>query len=253
MTYIIAEAGSNHDGDYRQATKLIDIAAGAGADAVKFQCIPPLERDWMPELQNHASESGIDFLATPFDIDAVAELDALGVPAIKIAAPELVNLQLIQAAAETGRPLILSTGMATMDEVHRAVIEAVTAGRFTDDDLTLLQCTTRYPTPSHQVNLRAMQTMRERFGVNVGLSDHTLGIAIPIAAAALDASVIEKHFTISRDLEGPDHPFAVEPDELKAMVQGIRDVEKALGDGVKDGPLEGELVENRGRRLTWTN
>jgi N,N'-diacetyllegionaminate synthase len=246
--YVIGEAGSNHDGDVNQAVKLIEIAAEAGANAVKFQCIPPLERKWMPMLKDEAEYAGIDFLATPFDLDAVAYLDELDVPAIKIAAPELVYLELMEAAAATGRPLIISTGMATMKEIDQALTTARVLG---DDDVTLLQCTTRYPTPANQINLRAMETMRDRYRIPVGLSDHSLGIAVPIAAAALGASIIEKHFTISRDLEGPDHPFAIEPHELKAMVDGIREVEQALGDGRKDGPVEGERVESRGRRLRW--
>ncbi len=252
MTYVIAEAGSNHDGEYGRALDLIHIAADAGADAVKFQCIPPLERDWMPALKDSATNDDIDFLATPFDLDAVAYLDKLDVPAIKIAAPELVYLKLIKAAAATGRPLIISTGMATVDEIETALERADLASDLPEGaHVTLLQCTTRYPTPASQINLRAMEAMRNAWNTEVGLSDHSLGIAVPIAAAALGASIIEKHFTISRDLKGPDHPFAIEPHELKAMVDGIREVEQALGDGRKDGPVEGELVENRGRRLHW--
>ena len=246
--YVIAEAGSNHDGKFEQAVELIEIAAEANADAVKFQCLAPLERRWLPDLKLLAEVNQIDFLATPFDPEAVAFLDRLDVPAIKIAAPELVNLELIEAAAETGRPLILSTGMADLSEIQ-GVINA--AAGMSIAPVTLLQCTTRYPTPAHQANLRAMETMRQAFSVPVGLSDHTLGINVPIAAATLGANVIEKHFTLDRTLEGPDHPFAVEPDELKAMVEGIREAEAALGDGRKDGPQEGERVESRGRRLRW--
>ncbi len=252
--YIIAEAGSNHDGDYNQALELISIAVEAGCDAVKFQLIPPFRREWLEKLNADCSdEPSIDFLATPFDLDAVAALDAIDVPAIKIAAPELVYLELIEAAAATGRPLIISTGMATWDEIEQA-LEVVGDGHVTlvgDGHVTLLQCTTRYPTPANQINLRAIEEMSIRFQVPCGLSDHSLGIAIPIGAAARGANIIEKHFTISRDLKGPDHPFAIEPHELNKMVQGIREVEKALGDGRKDGPVEGELVENRGRRLSW--
>ncbi len=251
MTYIIAEAGSNHDGDFDRALDLIDIADEAGCDAVKFQLIPPFGRDWLEELNVYCShEPSIDFLATPFDLDAVAALDAIDVPAIKIAAPELVYLELIEAAAATGRPLIISTGMATWDEISAAV--RVCHQNQDNYEVTLLQCTTRYPTPVNQINLQAMPEFTERYArVKTGLSDHSLGIAVPIAAAALGASIVEKHFTISRDLKGPDHPFAIEPHELKQMVDGIRTVEKALGDGRKDGPVEGELVENRGRRLSW--
>lgn len=251
--YIIAEAGSNHDGDWARAFDLTHVAAHAGADAVKFQCLAPFHSDWMAPLQKEATALGLDLLATPFDSVAV-KIVADYCPAIKIASPEIVNLPLIRKAAETGLPLILSTGMAIMDEVKAALLavgvdEAMGLGD--EIEIILLQCTTRYPALADQANLRAMATMRDAFGVPVGLSDHTLGIAVPIAAAALGARIIEKHFTLDRTLEGPDHSYALEPDELKAMVKGIREVEQALGDGHK-GPVEGELVEARGRQLTWT-
>lgn len=246
--YIIAEAGSNHDGSLEQAFSLIDIAADAGADAVKFQCLEPLKREWLPELQKYATQEEIDFLVTPFDVEAVEVLDELDVPAIKIASPEIVNLELVEAVAKTRRSTILSTGMADGVEILDAV-------QLFDHrtELALLQCTTAYPAPYEKVNLRAMDGLR-LIGSDcpVGLSDHSLGIAIPIAAAALGARIIEKHFTLDRSLEGPDHSYALEPDELKSMVEGIRQVQLALGNGVKSGPVEGELVEARGRQLQWT-
>jgi N-acetylneuraminate synthase/N,N'-diacetyllegionaminate synthase len=245
--YIIAEAGSNHDGDLEQARALIDVAAQAGVNAVKFQCIDPLRKEWLPDLKKHTVAWGMEFLATPFDVDAVKLLDELNVAAIKIASPELVRENLLTAAARTKRPLILSTGMATMGNIERAL--EVTG--FRTEHVALLQCTTRYPTPYEQANLYAMDTLRDAFGVTVGLSDHTLGTAVPIAAAALRASIIEKHFTLDRGLKGPDHSYALEPEELKAMVQGIRQVEVALGDGHK-GPQKGELIEARGRTIQWT-
>lgn len=263
--YVIAEAGSNHDGDFSQAQRLIEIAADALCDAVKFQCLPPFEREWAEPLQAIAHEAGLDFLATPFDVEAVRFLDELRVPAIKIASAEIMNEELLEALAETERPLILSTGMCSLEDIERAldVISQAAPYRAATDhaipnqtqpyhDLCLLQCTTKYPAMPGEINLRAIDTIRERFDVPVGFSDHSLGISIPIAATAFRPVILEKHFTIDRDLEGPDHSYAIEPDELKAMVEGIRTVELAMGDGKKDGPVEGELVEARGRRLAWT-
>ena len=244
--FVIAEAGSNHDGKYEQATRLIDAAVEAKCDAVKFQCLPSFPREWAPRLKMYAEREGITFLATPFDVEAVVELDKLDVAAIKIASPEIVNLDLVKVAAQTNRPLLLSTGMAKLGEVDKALWTA--AWR----DIVLLQCTTRYPCPPEQANLQAMDTMRDAFQIPVGLSDHTLGIAVPIAAAALGAAVIEKHFTLDRGLEGPDHSYAVEPRELREMVASIRKVEAAWGDGRKR-PQDGELTEARGRDLRWTS
>jgi N,N'-diacetyllegionaminate synthase len=269
--YVIAEAGANHNRDLDIARKLIDVAAEAGADAVKFQTYsgksiystktpsfkylepvsgdkPPAElleeialpREWQPLLAEAARERGIDFFSTPFDFDAVAELDALDVPVLKIASFEIVDLGLIRRAAQTGRPLLISTGMATMGEIADALGAARDGGA---EAVGLMQCTSVYPAPAERANLRAMETMRAAFGVPVGLSDHTEGIAVPIAAAALGAAFVEKHFTLDRTMEGPDHPFAVEPDELTAMVAGIRETHSALGDGRKDGPSPEEAGE----------
>jgi sialic acid synthase SpsE len=261
--YVVAEAGANHNRDLGIAAELIDVAAAAGADAVKFQTYsgsriysrrtPPisslqavsdkpaaefmeeisLPREWQPRLAAHANQLGIDFFSTPFDHEAVNELDELDVPAIKIASFEIGDLPLIAHAAATGRPLILSTGMATLGEIEEALDAAAKAG---GSRVALLQCTSMYPAPARLVNLRAMATIAQAFAVPVGLSDHTIGTSVPIAAAALGAAVIEKHFTLDRSLPGPDHSFAVEPDELTGMIVAIREIEEALGDGRKHGP-----------------
>ncbi len=245
--YVIAEAGSNHNGDFGEACGLIETAAWAQADAVKFQCLPNLPRDWMPELKACAGAAGIDFMATPFDLEAIEYLAELGVPAIKIASVEIVRLDLIEAAAKTHLPLLLSTGMATWDEVD----EALDASG--QSEVVLLQCTTAYPAYPAQANLNAMHSMAVRYTEPIGLSDHTKGLAVPLAAVALGAKVIEKHFTHDKTAEGPDHPFALEPDELATMVDEIRQVEAALGSPNKDGPQEGEMYELRGRDLQWAH
>lgn len=270
--YVIAEAGANHNRDKGIAFKLIDVAAEAGADAVKFQTYSAetlyskrtprfkylekvshketwdlikeieLPREWQAELAEYARARGIDFLSTPFDYAAVDELDALGVPAFKIASFELVDLPLIRYAAAKGRPMILSTGMATYGEIEDALAVCREVG---NENVILLQCVSLYPAPAHLANLRAILTMRQAFGVPTGFSDHTEGAAVATAAAALGAVVIEKHFTLDRRLPGPDHPFALEPDELRAMVSAIRQVEKALGHGRKEGPAPEEAEMHR--------
>ncbi len=269
-TYVIAEAGANHNRDLAIARKLVDVAAEAGADAIKFQTysgerlysskapgfeyLAPLSeqspsellaqialpREWQGDLRDRAASRGIAFFSTPFDDEAVAQLDALDVPAMKIASFEIVDPGLIAAAARTGRPLLISTGMATLGEVEDALRSAAAAGARA---VGLMQCTSVYPAPAERANLRAMATMRAAFGVPVGLSDHTTGIAVPIAAAALGAAFVEKHFTLDRTMAGPDHPFALEPEELKAMVAGIREAQAALGDGRKRGPGPEEAKE----------
>jgi sialic acid synthase SpsE len=266
--YVIAEAGANHNRDLGVAKELVDVAADAGADAVKFQTYTgtalyssktprfeylqderspqelldaiALPRDWQPLLAEHARSRGIAFFSTPFDDDAVDSLAALGVPAMKIASFELVDLPLIRKAALVGSPVILSTGMATYGEIE----DALGAVRDTGNDrVALLRCASVYPAAPEIMNLRAMETMRAAFGIPVGLSDHTTGIAVPIGAAALGAELIEKHFTLSRGMEGPDHTFALEPDELRAMIAGVREAEAALGSGRLDGPSDAEAVE----------
>jgi sialic acid synthase SpsE len=267
-TYVIAEAGANHNRDLGIARELIDVAADAGADAVKFQTYTgsdlyskntprfeylkderrpaelldalALPREWHSELAEHARSRGIAFFSTPFDNDAVDSLSAVGVPALKIASFELVDLPLIRYASSVGVPVILSTGMATYGEIEDALGSVRESG---NREVALLRCASVYPAPSEIMNLRAMATMRDAFGVPVGLSDHTTGIAVPIAGASLGAELIEKHFTLSRELPGPDHPFALEPDELRAMVAGVREVEAALGNGRLEGPSEAEAGE----------
>lgn len=275
--FVIAEAGANHDRDFDQAKKLIEVAAEAGADAVKFQTytgaqlysrktpkfqylkgvseLPPVElldsialpREWQSDLAAYATELGILWFSSPFDLEAVDSLEAVGVPAYKIASFEIVDHELIRHCAATGKPVIISTGMASLGEIEEAV-EICDAE--SNDQVALLQCVSLYPAPPHRVNLKAMATLRQAFGVPVGLSDHTLGIPVAIAAAAAGAELIEKHFTIDRALKGPDHPFAVEPDELKEMVEGIRVAELAMGDGLKTGPSpeESEEMYSLGRR-----
>jgi sialic acid synthase SpsE len=266
--YIVAEAGANHNRDLRIARELIDVAANAGADAIKFQTYtgsgiyssktPPFEylkddrspneildelaipREWQPELAEHARSRGIAFFSTPFDDDAVEGLAALGVPAMKIASYELIDLPLIRHAAAVGVPMILSTGMATYGEIEDA-LGAVAESR--NSEVALLRCASVYPAPARIMNLRAMSTMRSAFGVPVGLSDHSEGVAVPTAAAALGAELIEKHFTLSREMPGPDHPFALEPDELKSLVASVREIEAALGNGRLEGPSDIEAGE----------
>ena len=272
-TYVIAEAGANHNRDLAAARRLIDVASEAGADAVKFQtysgralyssktprfkylarltnCSPTelledisLPREWQPELDAYAREREIHFFSTPFDAAAVRELDALDVPVLKVASFEIGDPQLIRAVASTGRPLLISTGMATLGEIEEALVAAVDGGA---PAVGLMQCTSVYPAPAQRINLRAMATMERAFGVPVGLSDHSLGIAVPIAAAALGAAFVEKHFTLDRSMPGPDHPFALEPGELGEMVAGIRSAQAALGDGHKDGPSPEEREEMYG-------
>ena len=275
--YIIAEAGSNHDRKLDQAKKLVDVAAEAGADAVKFQTFQAerivtgapgkskylekltrpgqtmrdlfrdleLPREWHAELADYAMRQGIDFLSTPFDEGAVDLLDDVGVKAFKIASFELWHLPLLQHTARKGKPLLLSTGMAKLGDIEDA-LEAIRAAG--NDQVALLHCAISYPVAFENINLRAMETMHQAFQVPVGFSDHSPGITAPIAAAALGACLIEKHFTLDRTLPGPDHPFALEPKELKAMVRAIRETEQALGSPIKTyTPAEEEYLL-RGRR-----
>ncbi len=269
LCYVIAEAGANHNGDYQMACDLIDAAVDAKADAVKFQTYSgntlystkapkfdylegisdkkphellediALPREWQPKLAEYCGDR-IDFLSTPFDRQAVDELDALDVPGFKIASFELVDLPFIEYAASKGRPLILSTGMASMAEIEEAMMAARSVG---NNQLIVLQCASLYPSPPEIMNLRAIPTMRAAFGVPTGLSDHTLGIHVSVSSVAVGAALIEKHFTLDRNLDGPDHPFAIEPDELSDLVKQVRDVEAAMGDGIKRGPSAAEAEE----------
>jgi N,N'-diacetyllegionaminate synthase len=261
-TFIIAEAGVNHNGSIGMARQLVDQAVGAGVDAVKFQTFRAqrlvsrsaqkaqyqkrntggadtqfemLERlelnaDDHRTLIAYCREVGITFLSSPFDEQSADLLDELGVTAFKIPSGELTNHALLRHIALKGRPLILSTGMSTLAEV----IEAVNVIMESDNrELSLLHCVTEYPAPVDEVNLRAMLTMKDALGLPVGYSDHTQGFEIAVAAVALGARIVEKHFTLSRDMDGPDHQASLEPTELKALVAAIRNVEQALGDGVK--------------------
>jgi sialic acid synthase SpsE len=276
--YIIGEAGSNHDRDLGKALGLVDIAAVAGCDAVKFQTFlgpdiaagPGTEHTrlndefakWGRELQEfyrncalpmefhrpiaeRARERNIAFLSSAFSEWAVDFLHDLGVPAIKIASFEIVHLPLIRHAAQTTLPLIISTGLAGLGDIERA-LEAADKGGCRS--LALLHCGSNYPLDASSANLRAMETMRNAFGVPVGYSDHTLGIAVPTAAAALGAELLEKHFTGSRQGNGPDHAFALEPGELTSMVSQIREAQMALGSSAKRRMPEEERHAERGRR-----
>lgn len=260
--FIIAEAGVNHNGDLKIAKKLVDAAFAAGADAVKFQTFVPeevatgtaekaayqkaatsgqetqldmirrlaLSEEAFRILKSYCDQAGIMFLSTPFDYYSVDLLDELGVPLFKIPSGELVNDRFLRYVAAKGKPLIISTGMATLGDVEEALETVQSAGA---REITLLHCTSAYPTPYEEVNLRAMVTLKHAFGLPVGYSDHTLGIEVAVAAVAMGATVIEKHFTLSRDMDGPDHKASLEPHELAAMVRAVRNVEKALGDGRK--------------------
>jgi sialic acid synthase SpsE len=270
--YVIAEAGANHNRDLGLARELIDVAADAGADAVKFQIYsgkrlyssktPNFDylrhlgdkttqqiledaetpREWIPLLAEHARARGITFFAAPFDFDAVEELDAVGVPVFKIANYELVDVHLIRRVAEQGKPIILSVGMATYGEVEDALDAAVAGGA---TEVALLRCAARYPAPPAIMNLASMATMRAAFGLPVGLSDHSEGIHVPLGAVGLGAELIEKHITLDRTMAGPDHAFAIEPGELRALVAGVRDVEAALGNGRLEGPAPEEEEMHR--------
>lgn len=262
--YIIAEAGVNHNGDPDLAIRLVESAAAAGADAVKFQTfkaqklvrrdaekaeyqkqatgsaegqyemLKRLELDYGMHrtLQARCEELGIDFLSTPFDEESAKFLRDLGLRLLKVPSGEITNLPYLRLVGGLGINVVLSTGMSDMDEV-RAAIGTLEAAGTPRKHIVVLHCNTQYPTPLEDVHLRAMCAMGDELGVAVGYSDHTLGIEVPIAAAALGATVVEKHFTLDRTMEGPDHAASLEPEELAAMVRGIRGVEKALGDPIK--------------------
>ena len=263
-TLIIAEAGVNHNGDLKLAKRLIDVAAEAGADCVKFQTFSAdrqvtraaqkadyqikttdssesqyemlrrleLSVEMHKELIAHCAVRNIDFLSTGFDVESVDLLRDLGQNLFKIPSGEIINLPYLRHIGHLGKSVILSTGMATLGEIE-AAIEVLEQAGTPRAMLTVLHCTTEYPTPMNEVNLCAMQSIHVSLGVAVGYSDHTPGIEVAIAAVAMGASVIEKHFTVDRDLSGPDHKASLEPEELKAMVAAIRNIEIALGDGIK--------------------
>ena len=262
--YIIAEAGVNHNGDPEIARQLIKAAAKAGADAVKFQTFKAdkivtrsagkaeyqihetglkeshyemikrleLDADTHAKLMETCQRNSIDFLSSPFDLDSADLLASLGLEIFKIPSGEITNLPLLRRIGTLDLQVILSTGMSTLKEVEQALDVLAEAGT-AKDQVTVLHCNTEYPTPFEDVNLAAMTNMSKQLGVAIGYSDHTRGIEIPVAAVSRGAIVIEKHFTLSRSMDGPDHAASLEPDELSAMVSAIRNVEKALGDGIK--------------------
>jgi len=270
---IIAEAGVNHNGDFEKAKKLIEVAAEAGADVVKFQTFKAdklvsvaakkaeyqqnnfseadesqlnmlkkleLPFEWHQELIDYSKTHNIQFASTGFDEESVDFLANLGQSFFKIPSGEITNLPYLQHIARINKPTILSTGMADLEEISDA-IEVLLAGGLTRENITVLHCNTEYPTPMEDVNLKAMLHIKQVLKVKIGYSDHTLGIEVPIAATALGATVIEKHFTLDRNLPGPDHSASLEPTELKAMVKGIRNIEKAIsGSGIKS-PSKSEI------------
>ncbi|SFK46228.1 N-acetylneuraminate synthase [Succinivibrio dextrinosolvens] len=260
-TLIIAEAGVNHNGDINIAKRLVDEAKKAGADIVKFQTFVPellsskktkmanyqkknlgeedsqlnmlrklaLSFDSFVELSDYCKKIGIKFLSTPFDLQSISFLDNLQ-DIWKIPSGEITNYPYLVEIAKTNKPVILSTGMCSMEEIEESLNVLRDHG---SEKISILHCNTQYPTPYCDVNLKAMNTLMDKFGVKVGYSDHTLGIEVPIAAVALGAEIIEKHFTLDRSMDGPDHKASLEPKELADMVRAIRNIEKALGDGEK--------------------
>lgn len=267
---IIAEAGVNHNGDINTAKKLIDAAAEAGVDYVKFQSfkadklVSPyakkadyqiknteeeddsqyqmlkqleLSVDDHIELIEYCSLKKINFFSTAFDLDGISYLSSLNLGVFKIPSGELTNYPYLRAIGKSNLPVILSTGMANLEEIEKAINVLIFHGA-KKNEITVLHCNTEYPTPMIDVNLKAMLTIKDKLGVSVGYSDHTLGIEVPIAAVALGAKVIEKHFTLDRDLKGPDHKASLEPNELKEMVNAIRNIEKVIsGNGIKEPSL----------------
>lgn len=261
---IIAEAGVNHNGNFELAKRMVSEAKAAGADYVKFQTAVPelvmaasapkaeyqlnttdkaesqlemakaihLPLSAYAELKKICDEKGIKFMSTPFDLVSVDLLHSIGMNLWKIPSGEITNYPYLKKIGSYGEPVILSTGMSTLDEIEAAV-QVLTDNGTKRENISLLHCTTEYPTPYGDVNLLAMKQMKERFGLDVGYSDHTVGITVPIAAAAIGATIIEKHFTLDKTMEGPDHKASLEPGELKDMVMAIRNTELSLGDGMK--------------------
>ena len=259
--YIIAEAGVNHNGSFELACKLVDAAKAAGVDCIKFQTFKSknlvshnaqkadyqkdttgegsqgdmlkkleLSYEEFRNLKDYCDKVGICFLSTPFDFDSIEFLNSIDMPFWKIPSGEITNYPYLVALAKTGKPIVMSTGMCDMTEIQEAINVLKKNGV---KEIKLLHCNTEYPTPFEDVNLHAMQTMKDAFGLEVGYSDHTRGIEVPIAAVALGATIIEKHFTLDRNMEGPDHKASLEPAELEKMVSSIRNIEEALGNGNK--------------------
>lgn len=269
--FIIAEAGINHNGSIELAKKLIDVAAESGADAVKFQTFVTdnlvnksaqkadyqkqntskdesqyemlkrleLDKKAHEAIISYCKQKKIMFLSSPFDHESIELLNSFDMPIFKIPSGEITNLSYLRHIGQLGKNIILSTGMSNLQEIKDALEVLVNSGT-SKDKITILHATTEYPCPIDEVNLRAMQTIAEAFAVKVGYSDHTQNFEVPIAAVAMGASVIEKHFTLDREMEGPDHKASLEPSELKLMVQSIRHVEQVMGDGVKQ-PTKSEM------------
>jgi len=243
-TLIIAEAGVNHNGDIAKAKALIDKGAEAGVDYVKFQTFNDSQYEMLKKLElsqkdhqeliDYCTQKGVKFLSTGFDFESLEFLAQLGITIAKIPSGEITNLPYLRKVANLFPEVILSTGMATISEIKDAV-KVLTDNGVSKNRITVLHCNTEYPTPMEDVNLKAMLHIQQEVGVNIGYSDHTLGIEVPIAAVALGATVIEKHFTLDKTLPGPDHKASLEPDELKAMVTAVRNIEKAIGgSGLKE-------------------
>lgn len=270
--YVVAELSANHNQDYNQAVRIIHAAKEAGADAVKLQTYTPdtitirsdreyfkigggtlwdgrtlydlygeayTPWEWQPKLKQVAESLGMDLFSSPFDETAVDFLEKMNVPAYKVASFELVDIPLIRRMARTGKPLIISTGMASLEEIEEAMETARQAGA---TQIALLKCTSAYPAAPDEMNLQTIPELARKFGVPVGLSDHTMDITVPVTAVALGACIVEKHITLSRSLKGPDSAFSLEPHEFKTMVEAVRTAEKALGE-VHFG-TEGKHEEN---------
>ncbi|NCC70146.1 N-acetylneuraminate synthase [bacterium] len=267
--YIIAEAGVNHNGDIYIAKRMIDEAKAFGADCIKFQTfisknlvsknankaeyqkkntqnnnsqldmLKELELSYkqFEELKNYCNRIGIEFLSTPFDLDSITFLHNIGMDKWKIPSGDITNLPYLEKIAQYNEPIILSTGMATIDEISQSINSI---RKFNNNNLTLLHCTTEYPAPYDEINLRVLETLSEKYKVDVGYSDHSKGIEVSIAAVALGAKIIEKHFTLDNRMKGPDHKASLEPTDFKYLVDSIRNVEKALGSNIKQ-PTKSEL------------
>lgn len=269
---IIAEAGVNHNGSFELAQKMVDVAKEAGADYVKFQTFKPKElvskfaekaeyqkkttdaeesqlemlrkltltNDNFIALKEYCSKVGIGFLSTPFDLDSISFLETFNMDFWKVPSGEVTNLPYLEAIAKTGRKIVMSTGMCSIQEIKSAV---TVLEKFSVPEIILLHCNTQYPTPYEHVNLSAMNTIKEATGKAVGYSDHTQGLEVPVAAVAMGATVIEKHFTLDKSMDGPDHKASINPAELKRLVISIRNIEKAIGTGKKE--LSPSEIENK--------
>jgi N-acetylneuraminate synthase/N,N'-diacetyllegionaminate synthase len=268
--YVIAEAGSNHDQNKKNALELIGVAAEAGADAIKFQLfraetlysryvgksifektrsveLPP---EWVPDLIDRCKSRKIAFLATPFDYESVDLLDRLGVPAFKWASGEITDIELLAHAAQKNKPIIISTGMCNLTDIELAVRAVKNEN---NDKIALLHCISLYPTEAGDANLRMMDTLAKTFGYPVGFSDHTLGISVALAAVARGAKILEKHFTLDKKLKSPDHPFSLRPRELKSLVESVRQVSASLGSNQKHILDKEKAVAKIGRRSIIAN